>query len=352
METADEHDRTGAVLAGLASWLDDRFPETTHEVVGHEAPAAGYSSRTLIVDVRCSGSGGERDERIVLKLPPAGPAIFADYDFAMQARVQEVVAVAGIPTATPVTNVDDSRWVAAPFLVMPAVPGHIFGEVPALDRRLAEADPAVNAAFHIRFVDLMADINRIDWRSAGLAGVVPRRDNQAELDHWRRYLRWYADGEELVPALTRALDWCVERRPEREPEPSLLWGDVRMENVIVDDDRAPVAVLDWEMATIGAAEHDLAWALTLQDVQEALVRRTVPGFLDHDGWVRRYESRLGRPVQDLEWYEVFAAVRSTAILSRIAHLNDERDEANFFPVADNPILDLLTDRIRNASSRR
>jgi aminoglycoside phosphotransferase (APT) family kinase protein len=102
------------------------------------------------------------------------------------------------------------------------------------------------------------------------------------------------------------------------------------------------------MATIGAAEHDLAWLLTLQATQDALVRRTVPGFVGHDEAVRIYEERLGRSVQDLEWYEVLAAVRSTAILSRIAHLNVVRGEANFFPIADNPILDLLADRIEGA----
>lgn len=337
-------------MAGLVSWLDARSPTSTHVVVGHESPAVGYSSETILVDLGRSEAGEVHEERLVLKLPPPGPAIFDLYDFPMQAQVQEAAAASGIPTATPATTEDDTRWLGAPFLVMPAVEGQIVGEAPALDRRLTKADPTSNAAFHARYIDLVADINRIDWRAAGLDGVVPQRDNRAELGYWRDYLGWYAEGQDLVPALTGALDWCEAHRPEDEPSPSLLWGDVRMGNVIVDDDRHPVAVLDWEMATIGAAEHDLAWALALQTMQDALIRRTVPGFLDHDACVQRYESRLGRPVQDLEWYEVLASVRSTAILSRIGYLNEQQGEPNDFPIVDNPILDMLKRQIDEAST--
>lgn len=363
-----------AGLAGFVAWLDAQDPGVTHEVVGVDRPEAGYSSETILVEVRRTApgaparvptdppagttvvsssastwsqnaAGGEGDDdavlRLVLKLPPAGPAIFPAYDFALQAAVQEAVALAGIPVATPARSEDDERWLGAPFLVMPAVAGHIVGEVPALDRRLAAAGEPASRALHTAFVELVADVNRVDWRAAGLAAVLPHRDNVAELAYWRDYLAWYADGEVVVPALVDALDWCEAHRPVSEPAPSLRWGDVRLENVIVDDDLRPVAVLDWEMASLGAAEHDLAWLTTLQATQDALVGRTVPGFLDLDEVVGAYEARLGRPVHDLAWYEALAALRSTGILTRIAHLNDRRGEPNFFPIADNPLVDRL-----------
>ena len=385
-------------LAGLAAWLDAQEPGVTAEVVGVERPAAGYSSETALVDVRRhpashhprsgttvaspvppawsqnegslpsgttvaspvpsawsqnerSEAGEGRDgavERLVVKLPPVGPAIFPAYDFALQARVQEAVAAAGIPAPAPARSEADERWLGAPFLVMPAIAGHIVGEVPAFDRRLLDAGAESNRALHTTFVHLVADINRLhpgDGAAADLAGVVPFRDNAAELAHWRDYLDWYADGEVLVPTLELAYDWCVAHQPATEPEPSLRWGDVRLENVILDEAGAPAAVLDWEMASFGAAEHDLAWLTTLQATQDALVGRKVAGFLELDEVVAAYEARLGRPVQDLAWYEALAALRSTAILCRIAHLNDLRGEPNFFPIADNPILDLLLARI-------
>jgi aminoglycoside phosphotransferase (APT) family kinase protein len=337
------------VLLGLMAWLDRDAAPARHELLGCERPATGYSGETLLVDVRVVDDDGTHDERLAVKLPPTGPAIFPVYDHVLQAGVQEAVAAAGIPAAVPARAELDPGWIGRPFLVMAAVEGDIFGEIPVLDRRLKGAEPHENAKVHTGYLDVLAAIHRVDWAGSGLAGVVPRRDNAAEVAHWRAYLAWYTDGTSVVPALVEALDWCEANRPVAEPEPSLLWGDVRLGNVVFGADRVPVAVLDWEMATIGSAEHDLAWALTLQGTQDELIGRTLPGFLDHDASVRRYEVGLGRPVADLEWYEIFAMVRSTAIMTRITYLNDLRGEPAMLPIADNPILDQLARRIEAAA---
>lgn len=346
----DDDRRRDAVPAGLVAWLDDVDRSNKHEVLGCVRPPVGYSSETLLVHLRRTDALGEHDERIVVKLPPSGPAIFDTYDFAMQARVQEVVAEAGIPAPVPARAVSDERWLGTPFLVMPAINGHVVGEIAVFDRWFPPGDPAANATVHGSYVDLVADINRVDWSGSGLGVAVPQRDNAAELAHWRAYLDWYADGDAPVAALVDALAWCESHRPPTEPAPSLLWGDVRLGNTIFDDARHLEAVLDWEMASIGAAEHDLAWMLSLQATQDGMIGRTVPGFLEADAAVARYEARLGRPVRDLAWYEVFAMVRSTAVMTRISILNERRGEPSLLPIADNPILDLLARRITEAST--
>ena len=338
------------VVAGFVAWLGAQYGEGVPELAGYERPSAGFSSETFLVDIRRRAVGGPRDERLVLRLPPWGPGIFPAYDLDLQARVQEAVASGGVPAAVPVRVEHDTRWLGASFVVMPAVPGHVCDGVPAHDPWIVDAPDELNMALHRNYIDTVADINRIDWRVGDLADVVPVRGNGAEIDHWRGYLGWYADGRVLVPALVDALDWCAAHRPQREPAPSLLWGDVRLGNVIFDEARAPVAVLDWEMATIGAAEHDLAWCLTLEATQNELSKRTVPGFLDRDAAVARYEARLGRPVQDLVWYEIFALVRSTAIMSRIAHLYELAGKAGGFTIGDNPLLRILRRRIAEADS--
>jgi aminoglycoside phosphotransferase (APT) family kinase protein len=340
------------VLGGFAAWLRERDPAGAPEVVGHVRPSVGFSSETILVDVRRSEAGGPHDERLVLKLPPAGAGIFPTYDFALQARVQEAVAAAGIPAPAPVQVEHDDRWMGAPFLVMPAIDGHVVDEMPIRDRWLTKADPALSTTVHSRYITTIAAVHRLDWRAAQLDDVVPVRDNAAELAHWRAYLDWYAGGTVLVPALVDALDWCAANQPATEPELSLLWGDVRLGNVIFDDERAPVAVLDWEMATIGAPEHDLAWMLTLEATQAELFQRTVAGFFDHDAAVAQYEAAAGRPLSDLAWYEILAMVRSTAIMTRVAHLRDLAGEPERFPIADNPILGLLARRIAEAEAAR
>ncbi|HWS45250.1 MAG TPA: phosphotransferase, partial [Acidimicrobiia bacterium] len=103
---------------------------------------------------------------------------------------------------------------------------------------------------------------------------------------------------------------------------SLLWGDARLGNVMYDDGGDVVALLDWELASIGPAEMDLAWYLGLDELTRSFVGRTLPGFLGRGDAIRYYEGILGRPVRQLAWHEVFALVRSIAINDRQARLAD------------------------------
>jgi aminoglycoside phosphotransferase (APT) family kinase protein len=343
-----DRDDPDAVVAGFVAWLAARNPADAPELIGYERPAVGFSSETLLVDIRRAGADVVRDERLVVKLPPRTQGIFPTYDFDLQARVQHAVSAAGIPAAAPVRVERDSRWMGDTFLVMPAVSGHIVSEIPVRDQWLTQIDPELNASVYCHYIDVIAKVHGIDWQEAGLDRAVPVRNNDAELAYWREYLAWYGDGQVLVPALVNALDWCESRRPRSEPPPSLLWGDVRLGNVIFTDERAPAAILDWEMATIGAGEHDLAWTLTLEAIQDELFGRRVPGFLNHDQAVARYEAQVGRPVRDLSWYEIFAMVRSTAVMTRVAHLATRAGQPELFPMADNPILAILQRRIDQA----
>src|SRR4051794_34569514 len=94
----------------------------------------------------------------------------------------------------------------------------------------------------------------------------------------------------------------------------MLWGDVRLGNVVIALDSVdPVAILDWEMATIGPAESDVAWLTALSDMTDTMVGDRVPGFLTRAEVIEHYESVLGRSLMDLEWHEMFAMARAAAI---------------------------------------
>ena len=175
---------------------------------------------------------------------------------------------------------------------------------------------------------------------------VPRRDNGAELDYWQEYLSWSCDGHP-VPALVEALAWCRAHRPDEEPPAALLWGDVRFENCVIGDDCRILAVLDWDMASVGAPEHDLAWLTSLDFTMHHLVGQRVDGFPDRQSTVARFEELSGRPMIDLEWYETFAMVRSTAIMTRLSFLRQEAGKPVLLPLEQNPILDLLATRLRD-----
>jgi aminoglycoside phosphotransferase (APT) family kinase protein len=328
--------------AALAGWIAARTGATDVRLVNAEHPSIGYSSETVLVDLAWSSDDatGEPVHEYVVRLAPPTLGTFRDYDLAPQTTAQVAAAAAGVPIATP-ELVTDPQWLGTPFVVMPRVRGHIIGEVAALDPWLLSLSEPQRAQVHEAFVGAVAATHRAE-RAAAVG--VPERDNGAELDYWADYLEWSSSGSP-VPALVEALEWCRAHRPPTESEPVLLWGDVRFGNVIFGDDLAPVAVLDWDMASIGAPEHDVAWFTTLESTIRSLLGRRLAGFPDRDGTIAQYESLSGRTLHDVDWYETLALIRSTAILTRIGYLHRDAGVPSPLPVDDNPLLDLLAARI-------
>jgi aminoglycoside phosphotransferase (APT) family kinase protein len=331
-----------AVGAALARWIGARLGAPAVRVVAAEHPSTGWSSETVLVDLAwpASDGAGEETGEFVVRLAPPMVGTFRDYDLAQQTVAQLAAAAAGVAVAEP-ELVDDPQWFDVPFMVMPRVRGHIIGEVAAFDPWLNALDEAQRARAHEAFIGAVAATHRADLAAAT---GVPRRDNGAELDFWADYLDWSSGGSPL-PALVDALAWCRARRPVTESEAVLLWGDVRLGNVIFGDDLAPRAVLDWDMTSIGAPEHDVAWFVMLESTMRTLLDSHLAGFPDRQATIAQYESLSGRTLRDFEWYETLALVRSTAIMTRIGYLHRDAGLPSPLPIDDNPLLDLLGARL-------
>jgi aminoglycoside phosphotransferase (APT) family kinase protein len=279
---------------------------------------------------------GEIVERLVVRMAPA-EGTFADYDLSVQGAAQLAAAAAGVPTATPLTTETDPVWLGAPFSVMPRVDGHIIGEAPPFDPWLTSLAPAEQSALHDNFLATLA------LTHTGVVERVPVRDDDAELAYWDAYLEWSSGGVPLRP-LVDALAWCRAHTPRAYGDHVLRWGDVRLGNVIFGDDLKPRAVLDWDMAAIGRPEHDVAWFTMLDDVMTRMTGRRVEGFPERAATIACYERHASRTLHDLEWYETFALLRSTAVLTRIGYLTRADGRRPPMPIDDNPLLDYLRAR--------
>ena len=99
------------------------------------------------------------------------------------------------------------------------------------------------------------------------------------------------------------------------------------------------------MATIGPAEVDLGWYLVLHRMAVDRCRTDLPGFPGRDATVAAYRSRLGRDLDDLRWYEAFAALRSGAILVRAARLLAAMGIDDSWLTRANPTVGLLGELI-------
>ena len=305
-----------ALRSGLTRWLGHEPAELTR-------PAPGFSCETVIVD-----------RRLVVRLPPLGDGNFPHYDLAQQAAVQTRVGAAGVPVAGPARYESDGSYLGTPFVVMPFVDGAIPSDFTAADPWLTGLPSDVErATVWSSYIDTLVAIHRTPFEGLGL-----RSGLAAEIDEWERYVAWATDG--AVPqALVDVLTWCRTHRPLDEPPAGLLWGDVRLGNIVFEPVRCtPLAVLDWDMASVGPIEMDLAWHLALEGVQTELTGMHPGGFGSRDEAIARVSGALGRPLQDLRWYEIFALARASAISTRIAVLHQRAGRRSMFRIGEDPTL--------------
>ena len=324
------------VAAGLARWLTVTRGLADVSITGLERPVAGYSSETIFADAHWTADVAAHLGRLVVRMAPRGPGTFADYDLRPQWQAQMAASRVGVPVADPVLE-PDTHWMGAPFILMSRIEGHVIGPLAHLDPWLSSLSTAERARVHDGLLTTLAAVHRADPDGAP---DVPRRHNGDELDYWEEYLSWSTHGHP-VAALVAALHWCRRHRPADEPAGALLWGDVRFENTVLDDGLRPRAVLDWDMTTVGAPEHDLAWFTNLDFTQHALFGERADGFPDRRATVARFEELSGRVVLDLGWYETLAMIRSAAIMTRISILRQDAGKSPMLPIEDNPVLDLL-----------
>jgi aminoglycoside phosphotransferase (APT) family kinase protein len=303
-----------ALRAGLERWLGRPVRRLAR-------PAPGLSCETVVVD-----------RELVVRLPPLGEGIFPTWDLGQQAAVQEAAGAAGVPVARPAVLEEDEGFLGAPFVAMPFVDGPIPADFTPADPWLAglPGDEARRQVWE-SYVDAIVAVHRTPTGGLGL-----RTGLEAELDAWDGYVRWATDGDPPA-ALVEVLAWCRDHRPAGELPAGLLWGDVRLGNVVFDPDGLrPRAVLDWDLAAVGPIEMDLAWHLALEGVQAELTGMSVPGFGTREDAIARVEAAVGRELRDLGWHEVFALARAGAISTRIAVLHERAGQPSMFRVGQDP----------------
>jgi aminoglycoside phosphotransferase (APT) family kinase protein len=166
----------------------------------------------------------------------------------------------------------------------------------------------------VRLHELNPDNVDLSFLARPAHGATAR---EQQLGYQRWYYEWARDGV-AYPLIERTFAWLDAHAPP-EGETVLNWGDARLGNMLFRDFE-PVAVLDWEMATVGPREVDLAWMVFLhrffQDLAQRFEMPGLPDFMDRDEIAAQYESATGHTPIALDWYEVFAALRFAIVSVR------------------------------------
>jgi aminoglycoside phosphotransferase (APT) family kinase protein len=255
----------------------------------------------------------------VVRRPPLGHVLPTAHDMGREYRVLSALAPTPVPVPRPLAFCDDLEVNDAPFYVMEKVDGVIL-RTPS-DLATLSADEARRCSEAL--VDVLVDIHAVDYEAVGL-GDFGRPAGYLERQVRRWGEQWERSKTRELPAIDELARRLRAALPE-SPPPTIVHGDYRLDNTMLDpsDPGRIVAVLDWEMATLGDPLADLGlflvyWARDdneLQGVGAAI--DTSAGFLTRTEIVDRYASRSGRDVSALDFYEVLAAYKLAIILEGI-----------------------------------
>ncbi|WP_319448628.1 MULTISPECIES: phosphotransferase family protein [unclassified Mycobacterium] len=319
--------RDVATLPGVMSrWLSTVMPGGTAPDVTVESgiDSNGMSSETIVLTGRWTEAGQPVDQKWVARVAPsdADVPVFPTYRLDHQF---DVIRMVGELTDVPVPRV---RWIddtgsvlGTPFFLMDHVDGIVPPDVMPYTfggNWFADAPAERQRALQDSTVEVLAKLHSIpdaDNTFGFLSEIDPPGANPL-----RRHFGWLKDWYAFaVPDIgssalvERALAWLEDNFPDdvAASEPVLAWGDARIGNVLYEDFR-PVAVLDWEMATVGPRELDVSWIIFAHMVfQELAGLAGLPGLPDvlREEDVRAsYEQLTGVTLGSLDWFYVYSGV--------------------------------------------
>jgi aminoglycoside phosphotransferase (APT) family kinase protein len=310
----------------LEAWLQERLPGA--KISELTVPSSnGMSSETVLFDVDVPG---EVSRNLVARIAPdpAADPVFQNYDMELQFRTMEMVKE---HTDVPVPIVHwletDPRAIGAPFFVMERIEGVVPPDVMPYtfgDNWFFDASPEQQELLERRAIGVLALLHELSPEGPA-SFLVPSEDERSALrrhvDEQRDYYEWVARDGKRSPLIELGFEWLDDHWPAREGDPVFSWGDARIGNMMFED-FAPVAVLDWEMASVGPREIDLGWMIYIhrffQDLVEDLGMPGLPHVLRRTAVAAHYEQLTGYTPRDLDFFTLYAALRHGIVMFRIA----------------------------------
>ena len=314
-----------STLPGVMSqWLSTVIPGGTTPQVTVESgvDSNGMSSETIILTGRWDADGQAHEEKWVARVAPAEADVPVFSSYRMDHQF-EVIRLVGEMTDVPVPRV---RWLeptgavlGTQFFLMDYVSGVVPPDVMPYtfgDNWFADSPARSRRELQDNTVDVLAKLHAIP-HAEDTFGFLADADEPNAL---RRNLDWLKAWYQFAvpdigrsPLVEQALDWLEAHWPEdvAATAPVLVWGDSRVGNVLYENYK-PVAVLDWEMATLGPREMDAAWMVFAHMVFQELAGLAgmpgLPDFMREDDVKATYAEATGVELGDLNWFYIYSGV--------------------------------------------
>lgn len=296
----------------LAAVLGGRFDVSLPMVV--EQFPGGHSNLTYLLRFG--------DQEFVLRRPPFGPVAPRAHDMAREYRILGTVYPVFPLAPRPFVLCEDSSVSGAMFYIMERRHGLVVrtDEPPQLENQPAERCRVSEA-----MVDALAALHMVDATVPQLAALgKPAGFVERQVRGWAE--RWKRSQTSELPEMDQLSTWLIERLPPDPPRPTLVHGDFKLDNVMLDanDIGRTVAVFDWEMSSVGDPLVDLGillgyWVHTStagqRDALTAVTNR--PGWFTREEILDRYSARTGLDLTNVTFYEVFAVFKLAVVLQQI-----------------------------------
>jgi aminoglycoside phosphotransferase (APT) family kinase protein len=300
----------GIDVAPVSDWLaahvPDAVPPFTFELI-----AGGHSNLTYAVH-------GADGRRFVLRRPPLGHVLPSAHDMGREYRIISALGPTPVPVAPALGHCADDAVNGSPFYVMGYVDGLVIR-----DRATAEAGLSVQAreAAGDALVDTLAAIHAVDPATVGLDDLG-RHDSYIARQLKRWYGQWNAAKTAELPAVDRVHTALSARIPEQGPA-TIVHGDYRLDNCMLGSDGRVLAVLDWELCTLGDPLADVGllhvyWTGPGDQVQAWTgLATSAEGFPNREDVVARYAKVSGRDLSRIDFYIAFALWKLACILEGV-----------------------------------
>lgn len=327
----------------LAEWL-------AAHVDGFTGPVAlsrlrgGQSNPTFLVT--------SRSGQLVIRCKPPGPLLPSAHAVDREFRVMQALAGSEVPVPRVHALCEDESVIGTVFYAMEHVPGRIH-----FDPALPEMDPAARARIYDEMNRVIAALHAVDWQALGLADFG-RHGNyfQRQIARWTRQYR--ASETEHIEAMEQLIEHLPRCVPDSD-ETTIVHGDFRLDNLVFSDDGRVLAVLDWELSTLGHPLADIAYHCMAWHVPPGVFRGLsgldlkALGIPSEPAYLARYCERSGRDGVDRDlWcfamaYNLFRlAAILQGIMGRVRAGTAASADAEAMGRAARPIAELGWEQLR------
>jgi aminoglycoside phosphotransferase (APT) family kinase protein len=296
----------------LAAYLHTHLPAFAGPPVLTKFPG-GQSNPTYLLE----GAAGAAS-RLVLRRKPPGPLLPSAHAVEREHRVMQALAGRGVPVPHVHLLCEDPSVIGTAFYVMDHVEGRTFW-----DPSLPGMTQPERAAIYDEMNRVIAALHGVDFTAAGLGDFGrPGAYLKRQVERWTKQYR--ASQTEPIDAMEQLIEWLPAHLPDAD-ETTLVHGDFRIDNLIFHSTEPRIlAVLDWELSTLGHPLADFAYHCMTWRVSPGEFR----GLKGHDlealgipteaAYVQAYARRTGRgALPDWNYYLAFNMFRMAAILQGV-----------------------------------